>query len=200
MNPRSLVSLLVLVGLALTGPALAGYTLGGTFVVKTQSGTLVDNGAVVCQGMNGDGVGGGCLPFPADGRLGFVGVVDDSAGSEVAFQVCIDNNGDGICGGPQSAECPDQIFFSHADGGKFFNPLGPLPTKTLCAQGHQGYVILLCTGEHQDETLPHTHSLTQGLIYPASNGSGYGNFCGGGGTGTPTGIERDAVAKAYKVV
>lgn len=201
MIRKSFFPMLAIVGLALTAPALAGYTSGGTFVVKTQFATIVDNGGVVCDGMNGDGVGGGCLHFPTTSERGsFIGVIDNIAVTNVAFQVCIDNNGDGICGGPQSADCPDQIFYSHADGGKFFNPLGPLPTKTLCPQGFQGYVVLLCTGEHQDRTGPHTHALTQGQIFATDQGSGYGNFCGGGGEGTPSGIEQNAVAKAYRVI
>lgn len=213
---------------AVAASSLAGaYVGGGTFVVKTQFGTVVDNGGVVCQGANGDGVGGGCLPFPtsvppsADGTLagGFVQVADDAAGREVAFQVCLDNNGDGVCGGPQPgvdsalpAEglgqgfCRDQIFFSHNDDGRFFNALGPLPTSLLrgCEEngGFQGYVVLLCQGAHQREGgAAHTHSLTSGSISLARDGSGYGTFCGGGfGGGTVEGGFVNAAAKAYTIV
>lgn len=194
----------------LAATALAGtYQAGGTFVVKTQFGTLLDNGGVVCDGVNGDGIGGGCLLFPApvsgpDGRGGaFVRVHDDVAGPAVAFQVCIDNNGDGICGGPQTdPRCFDQIFFSHDDEGKFFNPLGPLPTSFLPGCEHNGgfggYVALLCQGAHEVNGSAHTHSLTTGMIGLAPFGAGYGDFCGGGGAGGENG-NNTAVAKAYVV-
>ena len=210
---------------ALAAPSMVGaYTGGGTFVVKTQFGTLLDNGGVVCQGTNGDGIGGGCLEFPDvptsdDGTLGggFVQVADDSAGREVAFQVCIDNNGDGVCGGPQNAvaidspsgglggaRCPDQIFFSHDDEGKFFNPLGPLPTSLLrgCEQngGFNGYVVLLCQGAHEVGGASHTHAVSSGSISLARDGSGYGTFCGGGFGGAAGGGFVNAAAKGYTIV
>lgn len=198
-----------LIGILLTAlvaaPALAGaYVGGGTFVVRTQFGTLLDNGGVVCDGTNGDGTGGGCLPFPKFAREGgFVRVHDAQAGREVAFQVCIDNNGDGICGGPQGDDrCRDQIFFSHDDSGRFFNPLGPLPTSRLAdcpTSGHDGYVVLLCQGAHEVGGSSHTHSVTRGSIGLSDFGAGYGNFCGGGSSnGTNDGFA-DAVAKAYVV-
>ena len=206
MKLRTILGL-ALVTLLAASPAFAGYTAGGTFVVKTQFGTLLDNGGVVCEGTNGDGVGGGCLPFPdaSSGREGgFVRVMDDSAGHEVAFQVCIDNNGDGVCGGPQAGErCRDQIFFSHNDEGKFFNPLGPLPTsfREGCEHngGHNGYVVLLCQGAHEVGGASHTHSLSSGRIGLAGSGAGYGDFCGGGFGGTAGG-EVNAAAKAYTIV
>lgn len=202
----------ILIGILATSfaavPALAGYTAGGTFVVKSGELTIVDNGGVICKGMNGNGIGGGCLPFPVfpagSQEGGFVGVLDNVAGSNVAFQVCIDNNGDGICGGNvvKTDRCPDQIFFSHADGGKFFNALGPLPTHPLdgCTSAFNGYIVLLCEGAHNDPLSgPHTHQLSQGIIFAATSGSGFGNFCGGNNGGTPTGIGNTA-AKAYRVV
>ena len=197
----------VLASIFVVSTALAGgYVSGGTFVIKTNGLTPVDNGGVVCQGMDGSGVGGGCLPFPVAGPGtpgGFVGVNDNNAGNAVAFQVCIDNNGDGICGGPQTNDrCRDQIFFSHADGGAFFNPLGPLPTgpREGCLNAFHGYIVLLCEGEHNDgKSTPHTHTLTTGTIFAATQGSGYGNFCGGGGAGTPAG-DTNTAAKAYRVV
>lgn len=203
---RVLLGLLVLT--LASAPALAGYTAGGTFVVKSGDDTLLDNGGAICRGLTGSGVGGGCLPFSRDERGAFIGVADGAAGREVAFQVCIDNNGDGVCGGPTQpdstgeASCQDQIFFSHADGGKFFNPLGPLPTSSLrgCPKAFQGYVVLLCQGEHVDAAGPHTHRVTEGTIALAPFGSGYGDFCGGGfGGGTPAGFV-NAAAKAYRVV
>jgi hypothetical protein len=202
---RYSIALLLLTSLAAS--SLAGtYVAGGTFVVKAEVGTLLDNGGVVCEGTDGDGVGGGCLLFPSEGREGgFVGVLDDEAGTDVAFQVCIDNDGDGICGGPQPADgrCFDQIFFSHDDEGRFFNPLGPLPTSFLegCAGGFPGYVVLLCQGAHEAGGAAHTHTLTGGSIKLMGSGSGYGDFCGGanGGAAGPFG-NNPAVAKAYRVV
>lgn len=206
MRLRTLYGTLLAI-LLTAAPAYAGYLAGGTFVVKTEQATILDNGGVICQGTNGDGIGGGCLPFPTNGREGgFVRVHDNGAGARVAFQVCIDNNGDGICGGPQLNErCPDQIFFSHDDEGRFFNPLGPLPTSRLreCpGSGHNGYVVLLCQGAHEVGATAHTHSLSAGSIGLALSGSGYGDFCGGGfggGTGGPAGVV-NAAAKAYRVV
>jgi hypothetical protein len=206
MSPLRTFILLATVA-ALVVPAVAtAYVSGGTFVVKTEFGTIVDNGGVVCRGTSGDGIGGGCLPFPAGETRGvFIRVADDVAGAAVAFQVCIDNNGDGICGGPiQQDACQDQIFFSHNDEGRFFNALGPLPKSFLqgCAAngGFAGYVVLLCTGAHEVRGTAHTHSLTQGAIGFAPFGTGYGNFCGGGGAGGETGLGQPAVAKAYTVV
>lgn len=209
LSPLRVFAIALLAFIGLANPVV-GYLGAGTFVLDPAGTTVVDNGGVVCYGATGDGVGGGCLPFPAGGREGgFVKVVDDDAGAAVAFQVCIDNSGDGICGGPQPSDglCRDQIFFSHDDAGKFFNPLGPLPTSFApdCGTGaFRGYVVLLCTGVHQPvgaagPGAPHTHQATRGKILPASDGSGYGDFCGGGGQGGSTG-NADAVAKAYRVV
>lgn len=196
--PTSLLALTLVAASALA----SGYVGGGSFVVKTQASTLVDDGAVVCQGTAGDGIGGGCLPFGgADGA--FVGVRDDVAGDAVAFQVCIDNDGDGVCGGPvRDFRCADQIFFSHADGGRFFNPLGPLPTSFQrgceAGAGFAGYVVILCTGTHEDaKTGAHEHPATTGAIHPATDGSGYGDFCGGASGGA---APSPTVAKAYRVV
>jgi hypothetical protein len=210
MASTRIVILSTLSCLFVASTALAGgYVGGGTFVVKSNGLTVVDNGGVVCQGMDGSGVGGGCLPFPEAGADGtppsaFVGVNDASAGNAVAFQVCIDNSGDGICGGPQTdPACRDQIFFSHSDGGVFHNPLGPLPTSAIrgCASAFPGYVVLLCQGEHNDaRSGPHTHTLTTGTIFAAKDGTGYGDFCGGNGGGTPVGGFGDFAAKAYRVV
>ena len=201
--------------IALAGSALAGgYVAGGTFVVKDSAitgATILDNGGAICQGLSGGGVGGGCLPLPLPGfpgsrEGGFVEVVDNSAGHNVAFQVCLDNNGDGVCGGPQTDPfCRDQIFFSHSDGGVFHNPLGPLPPRTQegCFGAFQGYIVLLCQGEHNDPQVgAHTHSLTTGTIQAATTGTGYGNFCGGGfgGISGPAGGNVNAAAKKYVVV
>lgn len=202
---RASTLLVGILSLLVATSAASAYVSGGTFVVKTQYGTIVDNGGAVCKGLTGDGYGGGCLPFPQEGtREGaFIGVRDDAAGKAVAFQVCIDNNGDGVCGGQFSPDekCRDQIFFSHSDGGRFFNPLGPLPTRGLAGcPTFQGYVVLLCTGAHDDRELgTHSHTLTSGVIQFAPFGSGYGDFCGGGGAGGEPGLV-NAAAKAYEVI
>ena len=107
----------------------------------------------------------------------------------------------------QAVKVGDTIYLSgqlsHDDQGKFFNPLGPLPTTTLagCAKAFQGYVVLLCEGAHEVNGSAHTHSVTQGTIALYPFGAGYGDFCGGAGAsgGTNEGFV-DAVAKAYKVV
>lgn len=208
MNALRTLMLALAATALVAAPALAGtYVGGGTFVVATPLGTVLDNGGVVCQGTNGDGIGGGCLLFPEATREGgFVAVKDQVAGLSVAFQVCIDNNGDGICGGPQGlgGRCFDQIFFSHSDGGVFHNALGPLPTRFLegCPGGFPGYVVLLCQGEHVErDGSAHSHALTRGSIQLASKGTGYGTFCGGSGEGQPGSLGNNAaVAKAYKVV
>lgn len=197
-------AILLLAASLLAAPALAGsYVGGGTFVAKTSFGTLLDNGGVVCENTRGDGIGGGCLMFPEHRQFefSFVEVRDAKADREVAFQVCIDNDGNGICGGPVlDPRCRDQIFFSHGDDGRFYNPLGPLPVSRLpgCEHGgFAGYVVLLCQGAHEVKGESHTHSVTHGTIQRAFEGSGYGNFCGGGASnGTNDGFS-EAVAKAY---
>lgn len=209
MSPSRSLGLVLLASLVALAPAVVAYTEGGTFVVKAEGVTVVDDGAVICRGLGGNGVGGGCLPLPLPGTTregGFVAVVDDAAGLDVAFQVCLDNNGDGVCGGPQPVDgrCRDQIFFSHAEGGRFFNALGPLPTTTLkdCPKAFQGYVVLLCQGVHDTaEAGPHQHDVTSGRIFATNSGSGFGDFCGGNGGGAagPAGFV-DAAAKAYRVV
>lgn len=171
------------------GPS-ASYVSGGTAVVKESgSAPAADDGVVVCGGE--PSVGGACLPF---GDLDSIVVLDDVSGRAVAFQVCIDNNGDGVCGNspddgrdPGQLGCSDEIFFSHDDAGRFFNPLGPLPTsfRAGCPGGPwHGYVVFLCEGVHVSAsadgsvTVPaHAHAATVGTIALAEGGSGYGDFC-----------------------
>jgi hypothetical protein len=155
------------------------YVGAGTAVARANGGTAVDDGTVVCDDGNGVGSGGVCLAF---GGGDAVSVADQALGENVAFQVCLDNNGDGFCTSPSSGECPDQIFFSHNDAGQFFNPIGPLPTGFLpgCYGGPwKGYVVLLCEGAHAVGTDVHTHEASTGTASVTIGGEGFGTFCGG---------------------
>ncbi len=163
---------------------------GGTAVAKAEGGegALVDEGFVECDASDGSGIGGACVPFgPGDAIF----VTDDVAGLEVAFQVCVDNNGDSVCTSPDRGDptgggsCPDEVLFSHGRGGgplpDFFNPLGPLPTGFLpgCPGGpFPGYVVFLCEGVHVAESA-HTHPATTGVAKLTTGGTGFGDFCGG---------------------
>ena len=195
------LALLVAATLASQASAIqreSAYVAGGTAVVRSDGEALADNGALVCSTSMGVGVGGGCIRWAAAAGLTSVLVTDRAAGDVVAYQVCIDNNGDSICGGIQDPRCPDQQFFSHADGGAFFNPLGPLPTAFLpgCAGGFPGWVVFLCTGAHEDSSGSHSHAATTGSVLAWPKGTGYGNFCGANGEGTAA---EPTVAKAYVV-
>lgn len=185
---------LAIASLAPAPPSTVSYVAGGTLVVKEQSQpAAVDSGALACTD-DGLGIGGGCIPF---GPWDSIRVQDAVSGLKVAFQVCIDNDGDGQCAGEQQGgACSDDQFFSHHDDGRFFNPLGPLPKgfKTGCPGGAwQGYVVFLCEGVHvpvRPPGPPHGHAATEGSISGALDGTGYGNFC------QPTGFQ----TKAYVVV
>lgn len=172
------------------------YTGALTFVARTNGFVPADNGVVVCDPGTG-GAGGACIAW--DGASDSVLVSDVLAGLDVAYQVCVDNDGDGVCveRSPLLPGCDDQIFFSHADGGAFFNPLGPLPTSFLpgCPGGFPGWVVFLCTGVH-DDGAAHTHDATDGTVVGTTGGTGYGNFCGGGNA---TGERNNTAAKAYIV-
>lgn len=204
VNARVLIVPL-LVGLVIIPFAEGGtYVTGLTFVVRDagEAGTLVDSGGVVCRASTGSGVGGGCIPWSTLG-LGesSVLVTDEVNGTAVAYQACIDNDGNGICGGePAAFGCDDQIFFSHSDGGSFFNPLGPLPTSFSpgCGGGYPGWVVFLCTGAHNDSSGPHSHPASAGSMSGTTSGTGYGNFCGGGTGGAGAGA--NVTGKPYLVV
>jgi len=169
----------------------AQYIGGGTVVVKEQGQSpAADEGVLVCSATGGLSVGGGCVSFGAFPQSSSVLVQDNVSGNEVAFQVCIDNNGDGACISPDEGPCADEIFFSHDDEGVFFNPLGPLPTKAKagCPGGvWDGYVVFLCNGVHADGGgtsggggSGHSHPATNGSIIQLDTpGSGFGTFCGG---------------------
>lgn len=202
---------LVTVGTTLAAAAFgptAQYIAGATAVVKEPgSAPILDQGGAICDD-TGPSLGGACITFgPYDSVL----VGDGAAGAAVAFQVCIDNNGDGVCGGPQgggaAGRCFDQIFFSHDDAGRFFNPLGPLPNSFLpgCGSGapFAGYVVFLCEGVHGgagsdgSATTPHTHGVTTGSVTGVHGGSGFGDFCSPGGD---DGREAAGPGKPYKLV
>lgn len=183
------------------GNASAGerYEGGGTVAVAKINGvTVIDNGGAICR-PGGASTGGACVSF-ADATIGsdgrgqsvYLGVTDDAVGADVAFQVCVDNNGDGVCGGPSGAgfeRCGDDQFFSHDDEGKFHNPLGPLPNafRQGCpgSSTHAGFVVFLCTGAHTVEGPDaHTHTVTDGTaatVVSDDSTPNYGTFCGGGG-------------------
>jgi hypothetical protein len=173
------VGVVALAGLPGRAESSVTYVGGGAAVVKSAGEpAVVDDGVVVCNPDGAPSIGGGCLPFG-----GSVQVTDAVLGNAVAFQVCIDNNGDGICGGGDAAggtACADDLFFSHDDKGRFFNPLGPLPTTFArgCSGGaHSGYVIFLCDAVHNAEG-GHAHKPTTGSITTTSApGTGFGDFC-----------------------
>lgn len=183
----------------------ASYAAGGTAVVKTTAeGTILDAGGVVCASDAGQGLGGACLPW--NGPTNAVKVTDTASGMDVAFQVCIDNDGDSACtsGGPQR-ECSDQVFFSHGKGGAFFNPMEGLPKgfKPGCGGtgAFAGYVVFLCQGAHEENRDPHVHPAAGGtmqsygvpLLPPRDV---FGDFCGGGGS---AGAPGPAVTKPYLI-
>lgn len=207
---------LILVGLIATtlsspGNALppnSGSYLGpGTIVLGVNGGDdatgagqliLADNGAVTCTntdftGGAASGLGGVCIPF---GQLGgdSVYVQDDTHGTNLAFQVCVDNNGDGICTGNSESflnlnGCAnDMIVFSHeSSSGVFHNPLWIPPyfetTWNSCNPGFTlafaGYIVILCAGVDSSPVV-HQHEVDQGRVFGVTTGGGgHGTFCGG---------------------
>lgn len=166
----------------------ATYVAGGTVVVKEGGKPpAADEGAVVCLALdvtgNNAGIGGGCVAFGAVPGASSVRVSDRLHGATVPFQVCIDNDGDGVCTSPDFGNCADEIFFSHDDNGVNHNPLGPLPTGFAagCPGGAwNGYVVFLCNGVHTAGGA-HAHPASVGTITTVSGvpGTGYGTFCGG---------------------
>lgn len=221
--------LLLVVALFVQGAHADSTYLGAGTVVykdyKDQDPTKVDHGVVVCHKATEIGIGGGCIPTPQGPPFAvnaievtdFIGQPDHA----IAFQVCIDLNGDGLCvsqgivppdptldeiaalctpskpGDPQI----DLVYFSHDDLWNFFNPLGPLPPgSTKCppglmkGPGFQGYIVFLCEGVHSPrDGAPHTHGATAGTIKGTTvpQTTGYGDFCGG---------LKDQVIKQYQVM
>ena len=196
-------------------PNSGAYTGPGTIVLGVNTNDLLgngdtlilaDNGAVTCTntdfaGGNAAGLGGICIPFN-ELVHDSVYVEDDLYGStNLAFQVCVDNNGDSICTGNGESffnlgGCSDLIAFSHdSQTGLFHNPLWIPPWFEIqwswCNPGNAfpGYIVIVCAGVDTFPT-PHQHDAGNGRIYNVqTGGTGHGNFCGG-----PT------AAKAYTVV
>ncbi|HVF06311.1 MAG TPA: hypothetical protein VNA20_15825 [Frankiaceae bacterium] len=157
----------------------ARYLSGGTAASRQNGKTVVDEGSVVCNNGDNVGVGGFCTSFGGGNAMA---VFDAAAGTDVAFQVCVDNNGDGICTSPDFGTCADRVFFSHADNGAFYNPVGPLPAgfdPGCGARAWQGYVVFLCEGTHIEGITPHAHPATTGTGRVTTGGEGLGTFCGG---------------------
>jgi len=169
--------------------------------------TVLDNGAVVCSGTTG--VGGVCIPFtefPQDVDGAFlidsIHLVDADDAIDSVFQVCVDLNGDGVCGGRANRGniCEgDLVVFSHstAEGLNFnplfVNPAGALSLFESCdSAGYPGYIVITCAGLHAHTgaaASTHTHHVTQGTATPMfTGGTPSGDFCGGAA----------APAKAYR--
>ena len=157
----------------------ARYVAGGTAVVREDGQPTADEGSVVCNNGNNEGVGGFCTSFGGGDAMA---VFDAAAQSDVAFQVCVDNDGDGFCTTPDTGPCADVVAFSHDDSGAFYNPVGPLPTgfSPGCGAGAwNGYVVFLCQGTHISGGVGHVHPATTGTGRVTSGGEGLGTFCGG---------------------
>lgn len=222
MNLRPVLLVLLLsvpllaAGAVPAAPSARTYAGAGTVVTSFELGTgtarieALDNGAVVCRDADRDGFyesgsGGVCIPFEQLGGDA-VYVHDETVPDrELSFQVCVDNNGDGVCSGDgergayQPGICNDRIYFSHSSFGGNVNPLfvNPANTKSYWAAcnkgGFPGYVVIVCAGAHNDfgGGNPHTHQATRGVVTGAFLGgnTGGGDFCGG-----------VTAAKAYRVV
>ncbi len=162
-----------------------GPTGGGQLI-------LADKGAVVCTDAGfgagtAAGEGGVCIPFDElDGDS--VLVVDDMVGTAVAFQVCVDMDGDSACTGGIAnlapPGCEDHIVFSHRSRGNMnINPLWIPPdfrsTYELCgSSGFPGYVVMICAGVDSTPS-PHAHTATSGAVTGTiTGGSPSGDFCG----------------------
>ena len=183
--------LLALAALLATVPTLA-FAGDSSGVPKSYpfSGpsSLGGSGHVMCADLDGDGVhdrfsGGACvrfdqMPADADGfevrvttRAGWTGgIVPNPAVQPPTprFLVCVDLNGDGVCGeplpalGPANPRCADRLFSNVVEspdgtGEKALNPL-PVPRRLveselspMCARhgGFPGYIVIVqgaCSG------------------------------------------------------
>jgi hypothetical protein len=173
------------------------YTGAGSVVLSNPLGanpvTLLDNGAVVCHTASRQGTGGLCIPFSDLGTDDSVLVSDDQVGSAAIFQVCVDNDGDGVCGGGKRGDpgsndlCSDRIVFSHSRDGANANPMRlPVDGKFLydnfCGAngGFAGYIVIICAGTHADESGVHEHIASAGTVTTTTGGVvPSGDFCGG---------------------
>jgi hypothetical protein len=171
--------LALILGLVSTAPSGADtYVAGSTAVVRSSpGGTVADSGFVLCADSPAPSEGGACIPWSAGGSA--IKVVDAVNGTNVAFQVCVDNDGNQQCGGtPAIAGCDDFLVFSHFDDGSFSNPLSaPTSFKSGCPGGFRGWVVILCQGAHAAGT-PHTHEVTEGTVTSVGSGGPSGQFCG----------------------
>lgn len=160
------------------GPAEGDtYGAGTTFVARGAAITAADIGLVECNPDPVPSGGGACIPWSGGGSG--IEVIDAVNGRNVAFQVCVDNDGDSFCGGvPTVAGCQDDIVFSHFDNGTFSNPLAaPTSFRSGCPGGFRGWVVFLCQGAHAAGT-PHTHEVTTGTVTAVGGGGPSGEFCG----------------------
>jgi hypothetical protein len=193
MRALSLLALGFVLTAGLAAASTFSYTGAGTVVVAgsgqpgTPGQTFLDNGAVVCA----TGTGGVCIPWEALGGDS-VKVVDDAVGDNVAFQVCIDNDGDSFCTGDgQPRECSDLILFSHVTGSNanhnplFVNPPFARGYWEQCGQdGFPGYVVITCAGAHANTATgfgaTHPHQAVKGTVGGVvTGGTPSGDFCGG---------------------
>ena len=181
-------------------PPGTGHYQGPGVIVAASAGDppFVDNGAVVCQDTDDDqvpdhGQGGVCIPFTLLAGDS-VKVLDASPliGANVAFQVCVDVSGDGVCTfGGNFSDCErDIIYFSHeTSSGANHNPLYVDPALSFAtfqecgSQGFPGYVVIVCAGVHAQARAGagagHTHEATEGFVQGAlTGGTGQGDFCG----------------------
>ncbi|MGH9277541.1 MAG: hypothetical protein ACRD12_05470 [Acidimicrobiales bacterium] len=190
---------MVVIGFDSGGAGAATYSGGATVVVKQVGAqALADVGAVVCRPSTDSGYGGACVPF---GPGNAIRVDDTKAGTSVAFQVCIDNDGNRQCGGlPSIPGCADVLVYSHSDSGAFFNPIGPLPGgfSPGCPGGpFKGYVVLICQGVHIAGIAPHVHLASSGVVSLTTGGTGFGNFCG---PNEPGGFDPRLPPKPYYII
>jgi hypothetical protein len=184
------VALLLLATAPTSSVATAGvddrYVSGGTVVLEVPLVPLVvDDGVLHCnKSSTAPSVGGGCVAFsPVFMDNPAVLVVDDAHGTDVAFQVCLDNDGNGLCTfEPGAPACADDIVFSHHDWGFFSNPLRvPSGFRPGCPGGAwNGYLVFLCEGVHAAGTggTAHTHAVTTGSMSVVPGGMSSGDFCG----------------------
>lgn len=186
---RKLVRVLAVLALALgvmRGAVAEDYSYSGSgaYVTRDQTqGTATDDGVVICDSTGGgNNVGGACIPFTSG--VNSISVDDDMEEDEVAFQVCIDNDGDRSCGNtpPIVTGCGDVIAYSHFDSGAFSNPLA-VPASGFangCPGGYPGWIVIACTGAHRTTLDPdgHPHPVTTGTISTSTDtGGSSGQFC-----------------------
>jgi hypothetical protein len=190
--PSAVLAAVVLLATLMAGPvgAASPYSYQGPGVVVTQDAagnTLIDNGVVRCQlAAPSGGQGGFCIPFSDISASGSTLTVNDaSSGTNVSYQVCLDNNGNGVCG-DSSGGCSDLILFSHSSS-SYANPMSGLPTSHAAgcpgSVGFDGLVVFICQGVH--DTHVENASTGTGTLSSGSGTAGFTEpgppvpFCGG---------------------